>query len=573
MATDHRNSQTVKPLLPVLVGCLLSVFARVDASDGPMHFVDATPASGIRYLNVCGGAIGEKGWLNEGMGAGAAWLDYDGDGNLDLYVVNGSAFDRKPGEGEPNQLYRGDGKGKFTDVSDKAGVNHRGWGYGVTVGDYDNDGDPDLFVTNLGPNVLYRNRGDGTFEDVTAKAGVAGLDIWSSSAAFFDMDRDGDLDLYVNNYMVCTPETVPRMASPDALERNCAYHGVQVFCGPRGQVPHQDTLYRNDGDGTFTDVSREAGIVLDTPRYALGVVTVDVDNDGDQDVYVANDSVANSLWENDGTGKFNDVGLLKLAAFNANGRPQAGMGTDAGDYNNDGFMDLVVTNFSQDLNAIYKNMGGKFFIDDSHLAGLNVTHTKLSWGVGFYDFDLDGDQDLFVANGHVYPMLDGLQVGTEYRQPNDLFLNENGRFTEVSDQCGPGFAVNRSFRGAAFGDYDNDGDVDVFLTTLDDIPLLLRNDTPRRGRHFLQVRLIGKQSNRDAVGARVTASFGGHEVIRERTGGGSYQSAADPRIHLGLGTANKVDRLEVAWPSGTKDVLTNVEVDREITIREGQTAP
>ncbi|HXV75932.1 MAG TPA: CRTAC1 family protein [Candidatus Polarisedimenticolaceae bacterium] len=551
-----------------LSACL---FVLASASTtGPLHFVDATAGAGIDYVNVCGAPLGKKGWLNEGMGAGAAWLDYDADGKLDLYVVNGSAFDRKPGAGEPNRLFRGDGTGKFADVSVKAGVADRGWGYGVTVGDYDNDGDADLFVTNMGPNVLYRNRGDGTFEDVTARAGVAGDDVWSSSAAFFDMDRDGDLDLYVGNYMVCSPTTVARAGSPEAIAANCVYYGVAVPCGPMSQVPIQDVLYRNDGDGTFSDVTRAAGLWLDTARYALGVVTFDYDNDGDQDVYVANDSVANSLWENDGKGRFTDVGLIKLAAFNAHGRAQAGMGADAGDYNGDGWMDLVVTNFSQDLNTIYKNLAGKFFIDDSNLAGMNVTHMFLSWGVGFHDFDLDGDLDLFIANGHVYPMLDGKQVGTNYRQPNHLFLNDGDRFVESAARSGPGLALERSFRGAAFADYDDDGDVDVFLTALDDAPQLLRNDSPRAGRHYLTLRLIGQTSNRDGVGARVTTTIGSSQLIRERKGGGSYQSASDPRVHFGVGSATVVDRIEVRWPSGVADVLSDVPVDRELTIVEGQ---
>ena len=332
----------------VLAGVLLALGAGPGTDPSPFRFADATPGSGIDYVNVCGAPPDAKRWLNEGMGAGAAWLDYDGDGKLDLYVVNGSTFDRKPGQGEPSRLFRGDGKGKFTDVTAKAGVQNRGWGYGVAVGDYDNDGDPDIYVTNLGPNVLYRNRGDGTFEDVTARAGVAGEPVWSSSAAFFDMERDGDLDLYVGNYMVSSPQTVPARGSPQAFSVNCAFRGIQVFCGPLGQVPLQDTLYRNDGDGTFTDVTREAGIWMDTPRFALGVVVADVDNDGDQDVYVANDSVANTLWENDGKGRFRDVGLTKLVAYNVDGLPQAGMGTDAADYNGDGFIDLVVTNFSQE---------------------------------------------------------------------------------------------------------------------------------------------------------------------------------------------------------------------------------
>ncbi len=544
----------------------------VRAQEASIRFSDATPGSGIAYRNVCGAPAQEKGWLAEGMGAGAAWLDFDLDGNLDLYVVNGSTFERAPGKGEPSRLYRGDGRGRFTDVTEKAGVANGGWGFGVAVGDYDNDGDPDLYVTNLGPNVLYRNRGDGTFENVTAAAGVGDGDRWSSSAAFFDMENDGDLDLYVASYMVGTPATVPRAGSPQARAKNCAYRGIQVFCGPLGQVPVQSALYRNNGNGTFSDVTKGSGVWLDTPRFALGVVTADYDGDGDQDIYVANDSVDNSLWDNDGRGTFKDVGLTKGAALNADGRAQAGMGTDFGDYNGDGWLDIVTTNFSQDLNTVYRNIGGKFFVDESQLVGLNVTYMALSWGVGFHDLDHDGDEDLFIANGHVYPQVDGHGIGTTFRQANHVFRNDQAKFVEVGASAGPALAVERSWRGAAFGDYDNDGDVDVFLTALDDAGMLLRNDRAADGRHWLELRLVGTKSNRDGVGARVKVAAGGVTRIRERKGGGSYLSAHDPRLHFGLGEIGRVERVEVHWPSGQVDVIGDVHVDRMLTVREGQTA-
>ena len=547
--------------------CLLLVLAGRGSIAAGMRFVDATDGSGIRFDPVCGAAPGHKGWLTEGMGSGAAWLDYDGDGNLDLYLVNGSTHDRPEGRGEPNRLYRGNGKGRFTDLTESAGVGDRGWGYGVAVGDYDNDSDPDLYVTNQGGNVLYRNDGDGRFTDVTARAGV-GASPWSTSAAFADVDSDGDLDLYVANYMESDVTEIPRRGDKNATQGSCGYHGIQVFCGPRGRRPEQDQLYRNNGDGTFTDVTQLSGIALATPRFALGVVSGDYDNDGDTDFYVANDSVTNSLWRNDGDGTFTDVGVASLTGLNADGRAQAGMGTDFGDYNGDGWLDIVVTNFAHDLNTVYRNLSGRFFVDESSLVGMGVTNLALSWGAGFYDFDQDGDLDLLIANGHVYPQVDDYALGTGYRQTNHLFENDAGRFKDVSGSSGPGLRIARSYRAAAFADYDNDGDIDVLLTTLDQPPILLRNDSPNLGNR-LQLALSGTRSNRDGVGARVTVTTGTSTSIRERKGGGSYLSASDPRIHVGLGAASHAGRVEVRWPSGTVDVLEDVPANRVIALREG----
>jgi len=549
------------------VAALLLLGSSAAPSYAAMRFVDTTKESGIVFQPVCGAVPGEKGWLIESMGSGAAWLDYDGDGNLDLYLVNGSSLDRPAGKGEPNKLFQGDGKGGFKDVTSAAGVGHRGWGFGVAAGDYDNDGDTDLFVANREANVLYRNDGDGTFTDVTAKAGV-GPSPWSSSAAWVDIDRDGDLDLYVANYMESDTSKIPRRGDKAAAQGSCGYHGIQVYCGPRGRRPEQDQLFRNDGDGKFTDITRSSGVHLETPRYALGVVSADYDNDGDIDLYVANDSVVNSLWRNDGSGKFTDVGVVTLTALNSNGRAQAGMGTDFGDYNGDGWLDLVVTNFAHDLNTVYKSLAGKFFVDESKLAGLGVTNLMLSWGAGFRDFDQDGDLDLLIANGHIYPQVDDYELGTSFYQVNHMFENAGGRFKEVGATSGPGLALTRSFRAAAFADYDNDGDIDVLLTTLDKPPVLLRNETPSPGNR-LQIALVGTRSNRDGNGARVAVTFGGKTVIREFKGGGSYLSTSDPRIHVGLGSADKAERVEIRWPSGAVDVLENVPANRAITVREG----
>jgi len=549
-------------------GALILALAPVHGapSNSNMRFVDATADSGVQYRNVCGARPGDKGWLMESMGAGAAWLDHDNDGNLDLYVVNGSTLEREPGKGEPNRLFRGDGHGHFEDVTERAGVGHRGWGQGVAVGDIDNDGDADIYVTNYGPNVLYRNNGDGTFDDITELAGV-GDESWSTSAAFFDMDGDGNLDLYVGNYMVGTPDKVPRRGSEKARKSNCHYKGLHVFCGPMGEVPLQNVLYRGSGDGKFRDVTRESGVWLEKPRYTLGVVTADYDNDGDQDIYVANDSVQNSLWRNAGDGSFTDVGVPTLSALNADGEPQAGMGVNFGDYDADGWLDIVVTNFAHDLNTVYRNQAGRFFLDDSIPAGLGVSRQTLSWGTAFHDFDCDGDLDLFIANGHVYPQVDDYALGTSFRQTNHLLVNAGGRFDDATATSGPGLAIARSYRGAAFGDYDNDGDMDIFVTALGERALLLRNDSPRQG-HYLEIRLIGTDSNRDAVGARVTITAGGRKQIRERHGGGSYLSASDPRLHFGLGGSRTVDLLEVRWPGGQKTAIRDVAADREITIRE-----
>ncbi len=527
----------------------------------PLLFRDSTSAAGIDYRNVCGAK--KKNWITESLGAGAAWLDYDGDGVLDLYLANGSAHDRPANGGEPNRLYRGNGRGGFEDVTERAGLGHRGWGYGVAVGDIDNDGDPDLYVTNLAADVLYRNEGDGTFSDVTAAAGLGDAS-WGASAAFFDSENDGDLDLYVTNYLECDPATVPRPGESVL----CGFKGVPTFCGPKPLVPQQDLLYRNDGDGTFTDVTREAGIWLDKPRYGLGVVTADYDNDGDQDVFVANDSVPNLLWQNRGDGTFIDVAVASMAAVGADGRAQSGMGTDFGDYNADGWLDLVVTTFSEDLNTIYRNGSGRYFVDESSALGMSVSYSTLSWGVGFYDFDNDAALDLFIANGHIYPEMEDSEFGTTYRQANHLFMNEGGvRFVDRAAQAGPGFEIQRSFRGAAFGDYDDDGDVDVLVTAVDDLALLLENESQTAG-HWLEIALVGTRSNRDAVGARVTITARGRTQIRERMGGGSFLSSSDPRLHVGLGTAPAAERIEVRWPSGAQDVLTDVQADRRITIIE-----
>jgi hypothetical protein len=548
---------------------VIAVAPPLFAASPAVVLTDVTAESKIDFRSMNGAPVREKLWLTEAVGSGAAWLDFDGDGHLDLYFVNGSSHSLAPGEGEPNRLYRGNGQGVFRDVTAQGGVGDRRWGFGVAVGDIDNDGDPDLYVTNLGRNTLYRNNGNGTFSDVTSAAGV-GDTSFGVSTAFFDMDNDGDLDLYVNNYVVFDREKIPKKGVKRTTSPFCIFKGVHVVCGPNGLIPAQNSLYRNNGDGTFTDVTRSAGVWLEEPRYSLGVVTADYDNDGDQDIYVANDSVRNSLWRNDGKGRFEDVGLLTLAALNLDGKPQAGMGTNFGDFDGDGWLDLIVTNFSHDLNTIYHNLEGKFFMDESMVIGMGATTLALSWGPGFYDFDHDADVDLFIANGHFYAEVDDTDSGTTYFQTNDLFINEGGRFKKGG--TGSGLSVKRSFRGAAFADHDEDGDVDILLTAMDDRALLLRNDTKQEG-HHLQLRLVGTVSNRDAVGARATVTAAGRKQIGEITGGGSFASASSSVLHFGLGPATRVDRVHVRWPSGKVDVLRDVKADQVLTIEEGSSPP
>jgi hypothetical protein len=531
------------------------------ADDGPFRFEDVTTARGIDFQNVCGAPAGKKGWLSESMGAGAAWFDYDQDGRLDLYLVNGSDHNRKPGTGEPNRLFRQTENGKFQDVTESTGLGDRGWGHGVAIGDFDNDGFDDVFIANFGTDALYRNQGDGTFKNVTANSGIDGKG-WSSSAAWFDLEGDGDLDLYVAHYVDFDRDRIPRGGSEEAKKRStCMVQGVPVFCGPLGLIPEQDVLYRNLGQGRFEVATAAAGLELKKPRYALGVVAADFDDDGDTDLYVANDSMVNSLWRNDGKGKFRDAGMMTLSALSGAGRMQAGMGVEAGDANGDGLLDLVVTNFSHDLNTLYIS-SGKFYQDASVARGLGVTRMELSWGVGLRDFDNDSDLDLFIANGHLYPNMDRYDNGLDYRQRNHLFENRDGRFHERSAVSGKGMAVKRSWRAAAFADYDKDGDLDILVTSLGESPMLLENRSINTG-HWLQV-------DGATVGARVYLTVGKRVLRRDRVGGGSYLSASEPTLHFGLGKTAKYDSLEVRWPDGSKEFFSGGAADRRIQIVKGK---
>ena len=529
------------------------------------RFVDVAAEAGICLRNLTGGP--EQRYIVESLSGGAAFLDYDGDGDLDAYLVNGSDWRAFPPGGEPrNALYRNQGNGTFADATDQAGVGHTGWGMGAIAPDYDNDGAPDLYVTNWGPNVLYRNKGDGTFADVTGQAGV-GDARWGAGCAAADYDNDGDVDLYMVNHVL-----FDRAHPPNSGEFCTGYRGLKVYCGPRGLPAQADALYRNEGDGTFADVTEAVGIG-GIARYGLGAVWTDYDDDGDADIFVAVDSQANLLYRNDGPwpgGRFEEVALTAGVAYSGDGMAQAGMGIAVGDYNRDGRMDLYVTHFSDDNNTLYQNEGTGFFTDVTWTAGLaGVSMPYLSWSAGFTDCDNDGDLDLFVPNGHIFPQVERPDVGLGYAQPNQIFLNQDGRFEDVSDKAGPGLAAVKVSRGAAYGDYDDDGDVDILVVNMNDTPTLLRNDTGGDNR-WVKVALEGVSCNRQGIGARVRVVSGDLEQWDEMRCGAGYLSDGDRRLHFGLGAREGVDRVEVRWPGGTVDVVEGAPAGCMVVVREGE---
>ncbi len=546
--------------MPVLLALLA---AEGLPPDVPV-FLEKGRQAGLN-LRVVSGDPNEKRFLIESVGGGLAVIDYNNDGWMDLYVVNGGTLQnaRAHKKQRRNALYRNNRDGTFTDVTLAAGVPGNGhWGKGALAADFNNDGWMDLYVTNYGPNILYLNNGDGTFRDVTARAGV-GDPRWSSAAAAADYDRDGDLDLFVANYLDYDLNHLP------VSGKFCSYRGIPVACGPRGLKGAGDTLYRNNGDGTFTDVSKEAGVSDPQGFYGLGAVWGDYDNDGWPDLYVANDTTPNYLYHNNRDGTFTDVAAAAGVAYSDDGREQAGMGVEFEDLDNDGWLDILVTNFSDDYNTLYRNTGKGYFRDDSFATGLAADSWRdLSWGVGFFDFNNDGWKDIFVANGHIYPQVDRRPLNITYRQQNKLYLNtRTGKLLNVSDQAGPGLQILKSSRGAAFADFNNDGQMDIAVVALDDSPLLLMNQGVS-GNHWLLVKLVGTSSNRFGVGARVTVKSNGTTQMREVKAGGSFASSNDPRAHFGLGKAAVVEELTVAWPSGKVSRLTGVQADRILTIEE-----
>jgi hypothetical protein len=557
----HRIGRIAATLL-VAAGAI----AATGESSAPLGFSfrEVAKDAGIDAVTVFGGREVNR-YLLETTGCGVAFLDYDGDGWLDVFLVNGTILEGFPKGAEPiNHLYRNGGDGTFEDVTRRAGLAQGGWGQGACAGDYDNDGQVDLFVSYYGQNHLYRNRGQGTFEDVTAKAGLLSKRLrWNTGCAFLDYDRDGRLDLLVANYIDLDLATAP---TPDS--GLCRYKGVKVACGPPGLPGGKNALYRNKGDGTFEDVSDKTGITRNSGTYGLGVSTLDFDDDGWVDAYVANDSNPSALYRNNRDGTFTDVAVPAGCAYSQDGKPQAGMGVAVGDYDGNGTMDVFKTNFAGDTSTLYANAGQGFCEDRTFAAGIGLSTRWLGWGTAFVDFDKDGWLDLFLTNGHVYPEVVQLKTEAGYRQRKVVYRNLGGRFEDVSERLGPPATDAKAGRGAAFGDYDNDGDVDVVINNVNDRPDLYRTESDP-SRHWLLVKLVGTKSNRSAIGARVRCVAGGLTHVQEVRGGGSYLSQNDLRVHFGLAAATSVDRLQVRWPGGLEEEWTGIATDRIVTLTEG----
>lgn len=534
---------------------ILILFANADTN---IQFVDVTQEAGIHWKHV-DGRSGQK-YFMETLGSGAAFFDYDGDDDPDLYFVNGAPLPGYVSQEIPtNCLYENNGDGTFTDVTEKAGVGDTGYGHGCAVGDYNNDGQLDLYVTNYGINRLYRNNGDGTFTEVAESAGVT-EPRWSTSCAFADYDRDGDLDLYVVNYIVFDIDENPWCGFKEK--------GIRAYCEPDNFTAQSDTLYRNNGDGTFTDVTKTAGI-YNTTGKGLGVVWGDYNNDGAADIYVANDSTENLFYHNSGDGTFEEVGFMVGVALSEDGVAENGMGTAFGDWNNDGWLDLTVTNYAQQTNTLYHNDADGFFTDTTATTKTaQITYPYLGWATAFIDYDNDGYQDLFVANGHLHENLAELGQEGTYGQRNLLFRNNtNNTFTEVSETLGAGMKLMDVSRGATFADYDSDGDIDIVVTNSNTAPRLLRNDGGNR-KNYLQIRLTATNGSTDAIGARVKITTGKLTQTREVRSGDGYLSQQDLTLHFGIGDYERVDRIEVQWQSGTKQMIGSISANQVLSLEE-----
>jgi hypothetical protein len=541
-----------------MVAITLAAALAPGAEAPSVRFIDIAAQAGLTIPNTFGGRD-KKDSILESTGTGVAIFDFDGDGANDVFIANGPP--------SHSELYKNDGAGHFTEVGRDAGFTRVGWAQAACAADIDNDGHPDLFVTYYGHNSLYRNLGNGKFEDITERAGlpVAGTR-WGSGCALIDYDRDGRLDIFVANYVDLDLAHVPKPGSA----KSCEWKGLAVWCGPHGLPAGHNALYHNNGDGTFTDVSSKAGILSAGKCYGLGAVTADFDNDGWPDIYVACDQTPSLLYVNQHDGTFQERGDAAGVAYNADGQLQAGMGIAVADYDGNGFLDLAKTNFSGDRPSLYKNEDGSFFEDVSEMAGIG-RNQLLGWGVAFLDMDEDGWPDLVMANGHVYPEIDRSPIGETYRQKTLLYRNlGNGRFADMTESAGPGFAPKRPSRGLAIGDLDGDGRPEIVIVNMNEKPALLKNTGPRR--NAIGITLIGTRSNRSAIGARCTVEAGGRKQLADVVSGGSYFSQNSPTLYFGLGSAERVDRIEVRWPHGETQAWSNVAANRTVELTEGSGA-
>jgi hypothetical protein len=538
---------------------------KVDDNTSIANFVDIAEKAGLMAVNVFGGVATKK-YIIETTGTGVAIFDYDNDGWPDIFIVNGTTLEGFPVDHAPtNHLYRNNHDGTFTDVTAKAGLVATGWGQGVCVGDYDNDGWADLYVTYYGRNLLYHND-HGVFTEVAEKAGVAGSGkAWGTGCAFVDYNRDGRLDLMVANYVHFNLSTIPTPGEGSS----CVWKGVPVMCGPRGLPGAKNILYENRGDGTFADVTAKAHIDRTGGHYAFSVSTFDFDDDGWPDIYVACDSAPSILYHNNRDGTFTDVAVMAGVAFNEDGREQAGMGTTIADYNGDGRLDIFKTNFSDDTPTLYRNDGDGIFSDATFPAGLGQHTQFLGWGTMFFDFDNDGLPDLILANGHVYPEVDKFHLGSGYMEPRLLYHNNgNGTFTDVSATAGSGINAVSSARGLAVGDLWNNGQLSVVINNVYARPSLLVNEAPSRN-HWVAFKTVGTRSNRDGIGAKLTVKAGKRTLVDEVRSGSSYISQSDLRVHFGLGSTAKLDSVQVRWPSGLVELFNDLSVDAIHTLKEG----
>ncbi len=546
-------AHTVKPM------------ARPAPSGRPFNanFVDVAASAGLREPILYGGVDSKK-YILEATGCGCAFIDYDNDGWMDIFLLSGTRLTGDP-PGATNRLYKNNRDGTFTDVTEKAGLKETGWASGVCIGDYNNDGFEDIFCTYFGQNHLYRNNGDGTFTDVTKSAGLWNdQPRWGAGCSFVDYNRDGNLDLFVSNYVRFSFEHAPVPGE----NVNCNWKGVPVECGPRGLPTGRHSLYRNHGDGTFTDVSKEAGIATATESYGMTVVAADFDEDGWTDIFVACDSTPSLLFMNNHDGTFREEGVVRGVALSDDGMEQAGMGVGVGDYDLDGHLDLFKTHFVEDANGLYHNEGKGNFDDVTRSSRLAVETRYICWGAGIVDLDNDGHPDLFMVTGNVYPEVERKLPQYANKTPRALFRNlGNGTFEELGEQAGPGVTEPHCSRGCAFGDFDNDGDVDILIVNLNEPPSLLRNDL-RGKQNWIKVKLEGVKSNRSAIGARVLVHYGGKVQAQAVLSQSSFYSCNDPRLHFGLGASNTVD-IDVFWPNGLHEKFKAVSANQLVTLREG----